>query len=121
MNLQGTCTCGQPIVGGVRQQLPGGPLRESWLHLDTVNPNHTATPADGTVGPKYDPAFVMYPEVEVELIGQDGNAFTLIALTKSALRREVGKAAADRFFELATQTGSYDELLAFIQNTVTVR
>lgn len=64
---------------------------------------------------------VRYPEVEVELIGQDGNAFNLIGIVSKALERNVDSQAALQFRSAAMFASSYDELLALIQRTVTVR
>lgn len=64
---------------------------------------------------------VRYPEVEVELIGLNGNAFNLIGVVAQAIGRSVGQGAAQEFRIDAMEQGSYDELLALIQRTVTVR
>lgn len=54
------------------------------------------------------------------MIGTDGNAFALIGKVAKALRQEVGREASDQFKTEAMSQGSYDELLAFIMNTVEV-
>lgn len=52
-----------------------------------------------------------YPNVYVKLIGEDGNAFAILARTKLALKRAgVPKVETDKFFEEAT-SGDYDHLL----------
>lgn len=61
-----------------------------------------------------------YPDVEVELIGTDGNAFALIGKVAKALRREVSREASDAFRSEAMIQGSYDELLQLIMRTVEV-
>lgn len=59
-------------------------------------------------------------DIKVELIGHDGNAFNLIGRVAKALRKEVSAEAATEFTNQAMEQGSYDELLAFIQETVDV-
>ena len=59
-------------------------------------------------------------EVVAKLIGQDGNVFNLIGLTAQALRREGYKAEADEFSEGAVQKLSYNEVLNYIQEFVTI-
>lgn len=52
-----------------------------------------------------------YPEVEVELVGQDGNAFAILARVQGAMRRAgVPKADLDAFRDEAT-SGDYNHLL----------
>ncbi len=63
---------------------------------------------------------VLYPDVEVELVGTDGNAFALIGLVQKAIRREVGIEQSKAFSAEALKQGSYDELLQFILSTVEV-
>lgn len=62
--------------------------------------------------PKYD--------IAVKLLGEDGNAFNLIGITRREIAKRVGPAEAKDFVETATQCKSYSELLAFIQETVDV-
>ena len=54
---------------------------------------------------------VKYPEIEVQLSGEDGNAFAIIARVSKALRRE-GATDEERkeFFDEAT-SGDYDNVL----------
>ena len=64
---------------------------------------------------------VKYPEITVELIGQNGNIFNLIGICTQALRRaKVSKAERDIFVEEVTHTGSYMEALAVIMRWVNV-
>jgi len=63
---------------------------------------------------------VTYPDLEVELLGGDGNAFALIGTTRRAIARHAGEEAAAAFVDEATACGSYDELLGFIMRTVEV-
>ena len=122
MNMTATCTCGLPLVGTVRQHREGAPWRESWEHENAVTvaltDPHSAIPEAGTVGPA---PGITYPWIEVELIGQDGNAYNLIGLEAKAIKRKVWGNASDRFVTEATACGSYDELLALIRRTVVVR
>lgn len=54
---------------------------------------------------------VKYPEIEVELIGQDGNAFYILGAVSKALRRAgVSSEEIAQFNEEAT-SGDYDHLL----------
>lgn len=63
---------------------------------------------------------VTYPQVEVQLTGTDGNAFSIIGKVSKAIRREVGNDEADKFSHDAMDSGSYDELLQFVMATVDV-
>jgi len=52
-----------------------------------------------------------YPEVQVQLSGQDGNAFAILGRTSAALRAAgVPSAEIDAYFAEAT-SGDYDHLL----------
>lgn len=52
-----------------------------------------------------------YPDIEVELIGQDGNAFAILGAVLKALRRAgISKEEQDLFYDEAT-SGDYDNLL----------
>lgn len=52
-----------------------------------------------------------YPEIEVELVGQNGNAFVILGSVIEALRRGgVAEKAIHKFEEEAT-SGDYDHLL----------
>lgn len=54
---------------------------------------------------------VKYPEINVELVGFDGNAFVILGRVKQALEKGgISKEEIDEFTEEATQ-GDYDELL----------
>jgi hypothetical protein len=54
---------------------------------------------------------VRYPEITVELTGNDGNAFAIMGTVTKALRR--AKVSADEIAEYRTQSmsGDYDNLL----------
>jgi hypothetical protein len=52
-----------------------------------------------------------YPEIEVQLVGQDGNAFAILGNMQEALRKGgVPKVEIDAFLEDA-MSGDYDHLL----------
>lgn len=54
---------------------------------------------------------VKYPEIEVQLTGQDGNAFAIMGAVRKALRRAgISKEEQDAFTAEAT-SGDYDDLL----------
>lgn len=60
-----------------------------------------------------------YPDVEVELIGQDGNAFSVIGKVTRALKRAGHPDAADDF-QTEAMSGDYDHLLATAMDYVEV-
>ena len=63
---------------------------------------------------------VKYPEIEVQLLGEDGNAFWILGRVRAALlHAKVDIAEIEAFMEEAT-AGSYDELLQTVMRTVTV-
>jgi len=63
---------------------------------------------------------VKYPEIEVQLTGQDGNAFMVLALVQKALRRAgVSKEEIAEFHAEAT-SGDYDHLLRTALSWVSV-
>lgn len=64
---------------------------------------------------------VTYPNVTVKLTGEDGNAFGLIGAVQLAVTRAHGVAAGNAVANAAMDCGSYDELLAYVMNTVHVR
>jgi len=54
---------------------------------------------------------VKYPEVEVKLVGTDGNAFALISVVRKALKKAgVSKEEITEFFDEATND-DYNHLL----------
>jgi hypothetical protein len=63
---------------------------------------------------------VKYPEVEVNLIGEDGNAFAILGRVSNALKRAgVAKNECDAYFTEAT-AGDYDHLLRTTMSWVSV-
>ena len=61
-----------------------------------------------------------YPDVEVQLSGEDGNVFSIIGRIAKALRRQVSPEAASEFTDAAMASGSYDEVLQLAMKTVDV-
>lgn len=54
----------------------------------------------------------MYPDVEVELLGQDGNAFNIIGLCKQAFRRsDHWDIQQWKHIQAEMMSGDYDNLL----------
>jgi len=61
-----------------------------------------------------------YPEITVKLVGEDGNAFSILSKVKRALRSGgVSDAEVSEFLEEAT-AGDYDHLLRVVMNWVNV-
>jgi hypothetical protein len=61
-----------------------------------------------------------YPNVEVDLVGENGNAYVLIAKVNKALRNAgVPRAERDEFMKEAT-SGDYDNVLGTIMKWVEV-
>ena len=61
-----------------------------------------------------------YPEVEVELVGQDGNAFAIMGAVSKALKRaDVPKDEVDECLKEMT-SGDYDHLLQTAMRWVNV-
>ncbi len=63
---------------------------------------------------------VRYPEIEVQLIGYDGNAYAIMGSVRRALKR--AKVSADEIAEYTKQStsGDYDNLLRVAMSWVTV-
>jgi hypothetical protein len=62
-----------------------------------------------------------YPDVVVQLTGNDGNAFTILATIQKALKRAgVEKSEIDAYFTDST-AGDYDHLLRTAMEWVTVK
>lgn len=57
---------------------------------------------------------IKYPEIMVELSGQDGNAFMILGLCKRAMQRaHLPQEEIDKFMKEAT-SGDYNHLLATV-------
>jgi hypothetical protein len=62
-----------------------------------------------------------YPEVEVELVGQDGNAFAIMGRVMGALKKAgVAKEEIDQYYAEST-SGDYDNLLRTAMAWVSVK
>ena len=61
-----------------------------------------------------------YPNITVQLTGNDGNAFAIMGAVRKALKRE--KVSADEIAEYTKQStsGEYDNLLRVAMSWVTV-
>ena len=65
------------------------------------------------MGPKF-------PNISVELIGVDGNAYNVLGIVKKALERAgVSEEEVSEFYTEAT-SGDYNKLLATVMDTVEV-
>jgi hypothetical protein len=74
-------------------------------------PSDDAAPPPSTPAMPEDPSQPRYPEVQVQLSGEDGNAFAILGRTAAALRHAgVPSEEIDAFFAEAT-SGDYDHLL----------
>jgi hypothetical protein len=85
-------------------------MADDILHMGGIHKD-----ADGSLrrGPKY-------PEVVVQLSGEDGNAFAIMGRVSTALRRAgVPQSERDAYYAEST-AGDYDNLLGVAQLWVTV-
>lgn len=64
---------------------------------------------------------VKYPEVKVELVGQDGNAFAIIGRVSQALRRAGVKSEEVDAFRTEAMSGDYNHLLGTCMKWVDVQ
>lgn len=63
---------------------------------------------------------IKYPNITVPLVGEDGNAYSILARVRRALSRNgVDYDEIDKFTDEATR-GDYDELLQTVMNWVNV-
>ena len=60
-----------------------------------------------------------YPEIEVQLSGQDGNAFNIMGLVSRALRR-AGHGDEVKQYQTESMAGDYDNLLRVAMAWVSV-
>ena len=63
---------------------------------------------------------VKYPEIEVELSGQDGNAFFIIGRVSKAMRRAGIDSGEIDAYRAAAMSGDYDNVLQVTMATVEV-
>jgi hypothetical protein len=61
-----------------------------------------------------------YPEIEVELTGQNGNAFAIMAAVTSALRRNGVTQAEAKQYQAEAMSGDYDHLMQVTMDWVEV-
>lgn len=62
-----------------------------------------------------------YPDIEVELIGTDGNAFALIGKVSTALKQaKISREQVVEFQRNAMQSPSYEDLLNYLMETVSI-
>lgn len=63
---------------------------------------------------------IKYPEVEVKLVGEDGNAFAIMGRVMAALKSAgVSKEEIDEYYKQST-SGDYDNLLRTATEWVSV-
>ena len=63
---------------------------------------------------------IKYPDVEVNLIGEDGNAFSILGRVSRALREAGVDAATIKEYSDEATSGDYDNLLAVTMSWVDV-
>lgn len=64
---------------------------------------------------------IKYPEVQVKLVGEDGNAFAIMSRVMAALGRAgVAQTEQETYFAEAT-SGDYDHLLQVTMSWVSVK
>lgn len=62
---------------------------------------------------------VKYPEISIQLVGEDGNAFSILARVNQALRRAGVDSAEREAFMAEAQSGDYGNLLRTVMAWVT--
>lgn len=68
-----------------------------------------------------DPERPLYPDALVTLSGEDGNAFAMIARTRTALRRAGASNEEITRFQEEAQSGDYDNVILTIMRWAHVR
>lgn len=66
-------------------------------------------------------AAVKFPDVEVQMSGEDGNAFAIIGRVSQALKRAGHVEGAKEFRAAAFGADSYDAILQLVLRTVETR
>ena len=62
-----------------------------------------------------------YPHIEVQLVGEDGNAYAIMGRVQRALRsHDIPKSEIDEYLE-ESMSGDYDHLLCVAMQWVTVQ
>ena len=64
---------------------------------------------------------IKYPEITVKLVGEDGNAFSIIGRTSQALRRAGVSQEEISAFQEEAMSGDYDNVLQTVMKWVDVR
>lgn len=64
---------------------------------------------------------VKYPDIEVQLSGEDGNAFAVMGAVRKALRRAGVSSEEINEYSKESTSGDYDHLLRTAMQWVTVR
>jgi hypothetical protein len=64
---------------------------------------------------------VRYPSIVVQLSGEDGNAFSILAKVSQALRRAKVSAEEQALFRKEAMSGDYNHLLAVCMSWVDAR
>jgi hypothetical protein len=87
-------------------------MSDGQTKLDLSSNTHATPKAKGTQMPKY--------EVEVQLTGNDGNAFSIMASVKDALKKAgASKEEIDQYIS-DSMAGDYDNLLRVAMDWVEV-
>jgi hypothetical protein len=73
-----------------------------------------------TTAQKQTQSAVKYPDIKVELIGADGNAFAIIGKVSGALRKAKISSEEVKAFQDEVVSGDYDNLLVTCMRWVTV-
>ena len=63
---------------------------------------------------------IKYPEIEVELVGNDGNAFAIMGAVSKALKRAKVSEAEVKQYMAESMSGDYDNLRRVAMAWVTV-
>lgn len=63
---------------------------------------------------------VKYPDVTVELVGEDGNGFAILAIVRKALKKAGVPSGEIEAFTREATAGDYDHLLQTVMATVEV-
>jgi len=61
-----------------------------------------------------------YPDIEVQLVGNDGNAFSIIGAVSKALKRANVPIEEVKLFQEEAMSGDYDNVLRTCMNWVDV-
>jgi len=68
--------------------------------------------------PNEDPDGVRYPSVYVPLVGEDGNAFSIMGRVSQALRRANVSPEEIKLYQKESMSGNYDNLLRTVTRWV---